>query len=139
MVLGPARGNCWVAMPGAVVEASPELLRYANHVEKLDAEAVQTELRAMAKEFTGGQGPQRGFMKIAADERPPGAPEQDPGAGGPSSTAPNPPGSAPAKPEEVKEPTTQGGQEGQPQQTGPAVHCETGEGLRARPALPGRF
>eukprot|EP00959_Pyramimonas_sp_CCMP1952_P147584 3088260-Pyramimonas_sp.AAC.1 len=60
-------------MPGAVIKAAPEQLRLATPEEKLAAEVVQPELRALAKEFTDGQGPQRGFMDITADERPPGS------------------------------------------------------------------
>ena len=106
VVLGPVRGNYWVAMPGVVIKASPEQLRHATYEEKLAAEVVQPELRALAKEFMGGQGPQRGFMDIAADERPPGAEAAGPPAGPPAAepTAPE----SPAAPRE-EEPQGQTG------------------------------
>eukprot|EP00959_Pyramimonas_sp_CCMP1952_P134918 2823310-Pyramimonas_sp.AAC.1 len=59
-------------MPGVVIKAAPEQLRLATPAEKLADEDVQPELRALAKEFMDGPGPQRGFMDITADERPPG-------------------------------------------------------------------
>ena len=51
VIVRPVRGNFWVAMPGAVIMTSPEQLRRDAQEEKLAAEVVQPELRALAKEF----------------------------------------------------------------------------------------
>ena len=79
MCMGPVRGNYWIALPGSVVEASPEQLRHASREERHAWRLVEAELRTKRVNFDEFSGHR--LEDITSGERPP-CEHEEPAEGG---------------------------------------------------------
>ena len=71
--MGTVRGNCWFALPGSVVKASPEQLRPPARELRRAWRSEEAELRTKLVNFD--ELPCHRFQDITNGERPPGEEE----------------------------------------------------------------
>ncbi|CAK0840822.1 unnamed protein product [Prorocentrum cordatum] len=73
--MGAVRGNYWIAVPGCVLNASPEQLRMANSEERAAWRLVESSLRSHTIDLDSMKA--QHYHDISAEERPPEEAEEE--------------------------------------------------------------